>query len=267
MQLQNTIGADIMMALDDVVSSTVSGPRVEEAMHRTLRWIDRCLAAHNNPERQCLFGIVQGGLDATLRDQCLAELIRRDLPGYAIGGLSGGESKDRFWRIVHQCARALPADKPRYLMGVGYAIDLVVCTALGVDLFDCVYPTRTARFGRALVDHHAGVLLSRAAYADDTRPIDERCDCRTCKHYSRAYLHLMVNTPSGSQLITYHNVAYQLRLMRRIQAALLEHRFPQFLQQFVSAYYAPEFEYPQWVLDALEAAGFDTSSLERRTEE
>ncbi|GJP49967.1 hypothetical protein CLOM_g9122 [Closterium sp. NIES-68] len=145
---QNKIGADIIMALDDVVSSLVSGPRIEEATHRTLRWMDRCMQAHSRPHDQNLFGIVQGGLDPTLRDICLKGLIQRDLPGYAIGGLAGGEDKDAFWRVVAQCTAALPANKPRYVMGVGYPLDIVVCSALGADMYDCVYPTRTARFAR-----------------------------------------------------------------------------------------------------------------------
>merc|ERR1712097_81512 len=136
MQIQNRLGADIIMALDDVVSSVVTGPRVEEATHRTTRWIDRCIAAHGR-----------------LRDISLAGLLARDehLPGYAIGGLAGGESKDDFWRMVAHCTRALPADKPRYVMGVGHPLDVVVCSALGADMYDSVYPTRTARFGTALV--------------------------------------------------------------------------------------------------------------------
>lgn len=132
--------------MDDVVSSTTTGPRVEEAMHRTTRWIDRCNRGHARPTEQNLFGIVQGGLDPALRDRCLDEMISKDLPGYAIGGLSGGESKDAFWKIVEQCAPRLPSNKPRYLMGVGYGIDMIICIGLGVDMFDCVYPTRTGRY-------------------------------------------------------------------------------------------------------------------------
>jgi len=150
-QIQNKIGADIIMALDDVVKTTTSGPRVEEAMHRTLRWIDRCIAAHSRPKEQNLFGIVQGGIDPNLRDMCLKGLVARNLPGYAIGGLAGGEEKDAFWRVVAQCTAGLPEDKPRYVMGVGFPLDIVVCSALGADMYDCVYPTRTARFGSALV--------------------------------------------------------------------------------------------------------------------
>merc|ERR1712136_467171 len=145
-------GSDIMMALDDVVASTVvDAERIKEATHRTLRWIDRCIKAHKNPMTQNLFGIVQGHLDRDLREYSLKEMIKRDLPGYAIGGLSGGEAKDDFWKVVTISTDLLPPTKPRYCMGVGHAVDLVVCVALGVDMFDCVFPTRTARFGVALV--------------------------------------------------------------------------------------------------------------------
>jgi queuine tRNA-ribosyltransferase len=136
--LQNQIGADIMMALDDVVSSLEPDRnRVEIAMHRTIRWIDRCIGAHSRPTEQNLFGIVQGGLDPELRDICLEAMNARSdwLPGYAIGGLAGGEDKHQFWRVVSQCTKKLPPGKPRYLMGVGYPIDLLVCTALGVDMY------------------------------------------------------------------------------------------------------------------------------------
>lgn len=143
-ELQNSIGADIIMQLDDVVKTTISGPRVEEAMHRTTRWLDRCIKAHRNPDRQNIFPIVQGGLDNKLRVQSAKNHIERHVRGYAIGGLSGGESKDDFWRMVHISTDILPKNKPRYLMGVGFAEDLVVCCALGVDMFDCVFPTRTA---------------------------------------------------------------------------------------------------------------------------
>ena len=144
MGIQNSIGADIMMQLDDVVKTTTTGPRVEEAMHRTIRWLDRCLEAHARNDEQSVFPIVQGGLDGDLRERCAAELTKRQVRGFAVGGLSGGESKHEFWKVVHQCTDHLPNDKPRYLMGVGFAADLVVCVALGVDMFDCVFPTRTA---------------------------------------------------------------------------------------------------------------------------
>ena len=176
MRIQNTIGADIMMALDDVVSPDSTPERIEEACHRTLRWIDRCIGAHSKKDSQNLFGIVQGGLDSRLREICLEGLMSKDLPGYAIGGLSGGEDKEKFWRIVDQCTSRLPEDKPRYLMGVGYPVDLVVCTCLGVDMFDCVFATRTARFGQAMTSQ--GFLrLKNVEMKDDFRPIDSSCGC------------------------------------------------------------------------------------------
>lgn len=133
-----------MMQLDDVVSSTTTGPRVEEAMHRTIRWIDRCIEADTRNDDQSIFPIVQGGLNPELRQKCAEALLKRDVRGFAVGGLSGGESKDDFWKTVSVCTDLLPDNKPRYLMGVGFAADLVVCVALGIDMFDCVFPTRTA---------------------------------------------------------------------------------------------------------------------------
>uniref|UniRef100_A0A453L150 tRNA-guanine(15) transglycosylase-like domain-containing protein n=1 Tax=Aegilops tauschii subsp. strangulata TaxID=200361 RepID=A0A453L150_AEGTS len=152
--------------------------------------------AHKKPDVQNLFGIVQGGLDPVLRDICVRGLVERNLPGYAIGGLAGGEDKDSFWRVVAQCTAGLPEDKPRYVMGVGYPLDIVVCSALGADMYDCVYPTRTARFGSALVPE--GVLkLKQNAMATDERPIDPSCPCmvsaktipvHTCIVWSRKIL-------------------------------------------------------------------------------
>jgi len=168
MRTQHKIGSDIMMALDDVVHScSVDAKRFDEATDRTVRWLDRCLKAHQDggiedapkgfkcgPQYQNLFAIVQGGLDTApggMRERCLKAFESRDqnIPGYAIGGLAGGEDKKYFWKVVDICCRNLPKGKPRYLMGVGYPLDIVVCTALGVDMYDCVYPTRTARFGSA----------------------------------------------------------------------------------------------------------------------
>jgi len=249
-QIQNIIGADIMMALDDVVSSTITGPRVEEAMYRTIRWIDRCIKAHQRPHDQNLFGIIQGGLDPRLRDICLEEFNKRDLPGFAIGGLSGGESKDDFWKIVTQCTAKLPQNKPRYLMGVGFPVDLVVCIALGVDMFDCVYPTRTARFGTALVP--SGLMnLKLTNYANDFKPVDETCQCYTCLHYTRAYLHSISRGDSMcGVLLSYHNIAYQLRLMSQARQSIIDAKFPEFVISFMLQQF-PKRDYPAWVLDAL----------------
>jgi queuine tRNA-ribosyltransferase len=251
MQLQNEIGADIMMALDDVVSSTTpSRERVEEAMHRTLRWIDRCISAHSRPTAQNLFGIVQGGLDLDLRAHCCEELIKRDLPGYAIGGLSGGEAKDQFWRVVYHCAMRLPADKPRYCMGVGYPIDLVVCVALGIDMFDCVYPARTARFGVALTDG-GNMQLKNKKFKADFSPIEKDCSCATCTSFTRAYLHCLVcKEQTGARLVTIHNIAYMMRLGKRMRQAIRDDVFPEFVLGFFQKWY-PRGDWPQWCYDAL----------------
>lgn len=253
--IQNEIGADIIMALDDVISSKISGPRVEEACHRTLRWIDRCNNAHGKKKEQNLFGIVQGGLDEKLRRMCCKGMIERNLPGYAIGGLSGGEAKESFWKMVDVCTDELPDDKPRYCMGVGYPEDLVVCVALGADMFDCVYPARTARFGTALVPE--GVLRIKAAsMKNDFRPIMENCKCFTCVNYSRAYLHSLSPKETGvvSQLLTLHNISFLCQLLLRARQAIIDGNFEQFVRNFMFDLY-PDKNYPQWSADALSAAG------------
>ncbi|XP_030052894.1 queuine tRNA-ribosyltransferase catalytic subunit 1 [Microcaecilia unicolor] len=250
-EIQNALGSDIMMQLDDVVSSTVTGPRVEEAMHRSVRWLDRCIAAQKNPEKQNLFAIIQGGLSPELRKKCLEEMTKRDVPGFAIGGLSGGEEKNHFWKMVTLSTDHLPREKPRYLMGVGYATDLVVCVALGCDMFDCVFPTRTARFGSALVPW--GVLqLKNKQYANDFHPIDQSCECPTCKRYTRAFLNTLYKKETTALYhITIHNITYQLTLMRSIRESILQGRFPQFIQQFMETMYVNKEKYPTWATEAL----------------
>ncbi|GFN77567.1 queuine tRNA-ribosyltransferase catalytic subunit 1 [Plakobranchus ocellatus] len=249
-EIQNSIGADIIMQLDDVVHSSIEGERLEEAMYRTIRWLDRCLAAHQRPTEQCLFPIVQGGLNAELRKKCAHELIKRDVGGYAIGGLSGGEAKEDFWKMVKLSTDLLPEDKPRYLMGVGFAVDLVVCVALGCDMFDCVFPTRTARFGCALVK--TGQLnLKNASFAADFKPVDAECPCSCCKNYTRAYLHVLANTETAAcNILTVHNVAYQLRLMRTMRQSIIEDKFPDFVQGFFDDMF-PSGQFPDWAVDAL----------------
>ena len=259
MQIQNNIGADIIMALDDVVSSVcVDESRFEEATHRTLRWIDRCIAAHQNTSKQALFGIVQGGLNPRLRKICLEGLKERDdrLPGYAIGGLAGGEEKAAFCKVVSQCTAALPPNKPRYVMGVGYPLDLVICSALGADMYDCVYPSRTARFGTALVPE--GVLrLKTSSMAADYRPIDSECDCLVCKRYTRAHLHAKITKdPHAASLLTYHNIRYQMRLCRSMHEAIVAQEFSAFVQGFVRRQFNDQVV-PAWVREALEMAKID----------
>ncbi|ORY96809.1 queuine tRNA-ribosyltransferase [Syncephalastrum racemosum] len=260
MHLQNSIGADIMMQLDDVISSLTTGPRVEEAMWRSIRWLDRCIKAHKYPERQNLFAIIQGGLDTELRRKCVEEMVKRDTPGYAVGGLSGGEEKDAFWRIVSQCTDMLPKHKPIYCMGVGYAEDLVVCVALGVDMFDCVYPTRTARFGNALT--MKGILsLKSGKFANDFSPLEEGCECSTCKNYTRAYVHMVATRDTvGCHLVSIHNVAFQLRLMKEMRTAIEADAFPAWIKQFFANYFGDRNKYPVWAINALQSVGVDLMS-------
>ncbi|GJQ70575.1 putative catalytic subunit of the queuine tRNA-ribosyltransferase [Trypoxylus dichotomus] len=250
-EIQNAIGADIIMQLDDVVKTTNPDKgRIEESVHRTTRWLDRCLSAHGNPNTQNIFPIVQGTLFEDLRKISASDLIQRNVKGYAIGGLSGGESKMDFSKVVLLTASLLPREKPRYLMGVGFAIDIIVCCAMGIDMFDCVFPTRTARFGCALT--MTGQLsLKQKQYKKDFNPIDKDCTCSTCKTYTRAYLHGIVTIhPVACNLLTVHNVAFQLRLMQSIRDSIKEGRFPDFVKGFVNDMY-PEKDYPEWVTTAL----------------
>ncbi|KAK9470854.1 tRNA-guanine(15) transglycosylase-like protein [Dipodascopsis tothii] len=261
--LQNSIGSDIMMQLDDVVHTLTTGPRVEEAMHRSIRWLDRCIAANKHPDRQNLFAIIQGGLNLELRRQCCVEMAKRDTPGIAIGGLSGGEAKEEYCRVVSHCTDILPRSKPIYVMGVGYAEDMLVSVALGADIFDCVYPTRTARFGNAITGR--GVLNMRnQCYETDFGPVEEGCECPTCRPkarggmgITRSYIHhLAAKETTGAHLLTLHNVHYQLSLLRRARAAIVADRFPEFVAEFFATLYAGDkSRYPQWAVDALATVG------------
>lgn len=259
MQLQNDIGADIMMQLDDVVNPLTEPNRMREAMDRSIRWLDRCIAAHQRPESQSLFAIIQGGLDESMRLECIAEMVKRNLPGYAIGGLSGGEDKEAFWKTVLTCTKALPDDRPIYCMGVGYAIDLVVCVALGVDMFDCVFPTRTARFGNALTKE-GSLNLKNSRFREDFTPLESDCGCFTCKNYTRAFLQTVVATKEATacQLLTIHNVSYQLRLMNQMQSAIEAGEFPVFVRRFLDDLYKKNLQpIPGWVCNAFKAVNLD----------
>lgn len=256
MRIQNSIGADIMMVLDDVVSSTSDDmARMKEATERTIRWLDRCIAAHKNPQKQNLFAIVQGGLDPELREWSLRETIKRDTPGFAIGGLSGGESKGQFWRVVSQCTQKLPELKPRYVMGVGYPLDILCCVSLGADMFDCVYPTRTARFGTALVP--AGQMrLSHSSFKNDDRVIDPSCSCRACAELkiSRAYLNPIAGKePVAARYITEHNLVFMMTLMSSIREAVAAKRFEKFVCDFLLTMYPVDKNVrpPAWVRECL----------------
>jgi queuine tRNA-ribosyltransferase catalytic subunit len=263
--LQNTIGSDIIMQLDDVlVTTSPDKVRMREAMERSVRWLDRCIVAHKNPTTQNLFCIIQGGLDLEMRRECCQQMIARDTPGIAIGGLSGGEAKVDYCKVVETCTSMLPENKPRYVMGIGYPEDLVVSVALGADMFDCVWPTRTARFGNAITRY--GVLnLRHARYASDFGPVEEDCECACCKAgegglgVTRAFVHhVAAKETVGAHLLTIHNVWYQLALMRRVREAIIADRFPAFLKEFFSDFHGGDrTKYPDWAVDALRRVGVD----------
>lgn len=261
--LQNSIGSDIMMQLDDVIQTTSpDAARMREAMYRSIRWLDRCIAAHKKPNTQNLFCIIQGGLDLDMRRECCQEMVKRDTPGVAVGGLSGGEAKADFCKVVDACTDLLPELKPRYVMGIGYPEDIVVAVALGADMFDCVWPTRTARFGNAITKH--GVLnLKHAKYSMDFGPVDEDCRCKICRGrdqdgglgVSRAYIHhLAAKETVGAHLLTMHNVHWMLNLMKRARQAIIEDRYPAFASEFFKDYF-PGKGAPQWAIDALAGVG------------
>ncbi|KAJ3461551.1 hypothetical protein MRS44_010104 [Fusarium solani] len=268
MSLQNSIGSDIMMQLDDVlVTTSPDKARMREAMERSVRWLDRCIAAHKKPDTQNLFCIIQGGLDLDMRRECCREMLARDTPGIAIGGLSGGEAKADYCKVVEACTALLPDLKPRYVMGIGYPEDLVVSVALGADMFDCVWPTRTARFGNAVTKH--GVLNMRnKKYAADFEPVEEGCGCMICKPsadggmgVSRAFVHHNASKETvAAHLLTIHNVYYQLNLMRQIREAVIEDRFPAFVRQFFAWLYPEKTEYPDWAVGALKGVGIDLTT-------
>lgn len=256
-QIQNAIGADIIMQLDDVVITTSKDEnRLKEATYRTKRWLDRCLNAHVNPETQSIFPIVQGGLITNLRKLSANLHLERKVNGFAIGGLSGGEAKKDFWQMVLLSTQILPNDKPKYVMGVGFAVDLVVCCALGADMFDCVFSTRTARFGCALVSN-GQISLKNCKFKMDFEPIDKNCICSTCKTYTRAYLHQIVNLEAVScSLLSVHNLTYQMQLMKSIRDSIKENKFPEFVQNFMLNMYSDK-NYPTWVIDSLRSVNIE----------
>lgn len=264
--LQNSIGSDIIMQLDDVIATTSPDhARITSATQRSIRWLDRCIAAHKNPLTQNLFCIIQGGLDLPLRRQCTLEMLKRNTPGIAIGGLSGGEAKEEFCKVVSTCTDLLPELKPRYVMGVGFPDDLVVSVALGADMFDCVWPTRTARFGNAVTS--TGTLnLRHQSFAEDFSPIEPGCECTCCRPPSlgglgiaRAYIfHTAAKETAGAHLLSMHNVHFLLDLMKRIREAVLEGRFPGFLKgYFARMYGGDQGRYPGWAVEALRGVGVD----------
>lgn len=231
-QIQNKIGADIIMSFDECIPYPATREYVEKSTERTLRWALRGKQAHSRPEEQALFGIVQGGDYEDLRKYCAEKLIEMDFPGYAIGGTSVGEDKETMYRMVKWASDALPFDKPRYLMGVGAVNDLLEAVSRNVDMCDCVLPTRIARHG-TLMTSEGRISIRKAIYKNDFTPLDTECDCYTCRNYTKAYLnHLQrTNEGFGTRLMSIHNLRFLVKLMEDARKAIKEDRFNDFKEE------------------------------------
>lgn len=238
MEIQRALGSDIVMAFDECPPYPAERERVESAMARTLRWAERGLACELKPH-QVRFGIVQGGLYEDLRERSAKEIGSLPFDGFAIGGLSIGEDIDQMHEMARFTAPLLPADKPRYLMGVGRPEDLVEGVRAGIDMFDCVMPTRNARNGQ-LFTSRGKLNIKRAVFADDPESLDPECPCETCNRYSKAYLrHLFVAGEALSmRLNTLHNLTFYVRLMEGMRQAIIENRFDVWAENFYTKYNA-----------------------------
>ncbi|ELA41046.1 tRNA-guanine transglycosylase [Vittaforma corneae ATCC 50505] len=277
MDIQMCLGADIMMQLDDVVNPKEERAKHVKAVKRSIEWLDRAIM-HIDKKRdeqgdqtsgnskkikkdlrilpirnQVLFPIIQGGLEEDLRKRSIEGILERRPIGVAIGGLSGGEDKGEFCRIVLYCCNNLPEGMPRYLMGVGYPEDIVVCCALGVDMSDCVYPTRTARFGRAFRDE--GDILIDGRVLGDLTPIDKDCQCSTCKTYNKSYLLTIKGTQNFCMLVSIHNMHYMRNLTQRIRKSILSDNFPKFVKEYMENRFKDDI--PLWIKETLSKFGIN----------
>jgi queuine tRNA-ribosyltransferase len=241
MQIQRVLNSDIVMQFDECTPYMVNGApttieEAERSMALSLRWAKRSLNEHHAGQNtNALFGIVQGGMFESLRESSLGALRELAFDGYAIGGLSVGEPKEDFYRVLAYTGPRLPVDKPRYLMGVGTPEDLVYGVAQGIDMFDCVMPTRNARNGW-LFTRYGDIKIRNAVYKQDTQPLDSTCACYTCQNFSRAYLHHLQKTNEilGARLNTIHNLYYYLNLMLEIRQAITVGQFNHFVQRFTA---------------------------------
>lgn len=238
MDIQHKLGADIVMQLDDVPALPATPGREAESMRRSIRWLDRCKAAlpaaSAQGKRQHLFGIVQGGLNTDLRAESAREAAARDLPGYAVGGLSVGETKRQMHKILGVVTPLLPVPKPRYLMGVGFPEDMLHAIGMGIDMFDCVMPTRTARHSLAFTTR-GRLRMKNAAHATSRGPLDPDCACYTCRGFSRGYIrHLMMASEMlGMTLLTIHNLHFYTWLMARAREAVIAGQYRKFAEEWI----------------------------------
>ncbi|MGG3820937.1 tRNA guanosine(34) transglycosylase Tgt [Geobacillus thermodenitrificans] len=236
-EIQNALGADIIMAFDECPPYPATYDYMKRSVERTSRWAERCLKAHRRSNEQGLFGIVQGGEYEDLRRQSARDLVSLDFPGYAVGGLSVGEPKDVMNRVLEFTTPLLPADKPRYLMGVGSPDSLIDGAIRGIDMFDCVLPTRIGRNGTVMTSE-GRVVIKNAQYARDFTPLDPNCDCYTCRNYTRAYIRHLIKCDEtfGIRLTSYHNVYFLIKLMEQVRQAIREDRLADFREEFFERY-------------------------------
>lgn len=241
MEIQHALGSDIMMAFDECTPYPADRNYVKNSLERTTRWLERCVKTHeaaaDRMKEQALFGIVQGGMYGDLRKQSLREVLQFDLPGYAIGGLSVGEPGELMCEMLENVTPEMPADKPRYLMGVGSPDYLIEGTLRGIDMFDCVLPTRIGRNGTVMTSQ-GKVIVRDQAYARDFGPLDPNCDCYACRNYTRAYVRHLIKAKEifGLRLASLHNVHFLVNLMKQVRQAIFDNRLPAFREEFYDAY-------------------------------
>ena len=236
MQTEEDLGADIIMAFDECVEYPSTYEYTKQSMDRTTRWAKRCKQAHKT-KNQALFGIIQGGFYEDLREKSAKDLVELDLPGYAIGGISVGEPKEEFLKILYYSPPLLPKEKPRYLMGVGTPDYLIEAVLAGIDMCDCVLPTRIARNGTALT-WHGKIVVRNATYERDFTKLDEDCDCYTCKNYTKAYIRHLIKTNEilGVRLLSIHNLYFLTKLMERVRIEIEQDHLLDFKTQFYEEY-------------------------------
>ena len=237
MQIEEDLGADIIMSFDECCPYPSTYEYTKNSMERTTRWAVRCKKAHTNVEKQGLFGIIQGGFYKDLRQQSAKDLVALDFPGYAIGGISVGEPKEEFIDILRYTAPLMPKDKPRYLMGVGTPDYLIEAALAGIDMCDCVLPTRIARNGTAMT-WNGKVVIRNATYERDFTPLDPECDCYACRNYTRAYIRHLVKTKEilGTRLLSIHNLYFLTKLMERVRMEIENDNLLKFKEEFYKKY-------------------------------
>ena len=239
-EIQNKLDSDIAMSFDECIGYPATYDYVKNSVERTLRWAKRGKDVFNNP-RQSLFGIVQGGEYPELREYCAKELVKMDFDGYSIGGTSVGEDKLTMYKMVEMSTCHLPENKVRYLMGVGDPIDIVENVIRGVDIFDCVAPTRLARHGHAYTKY-GKINLKNAKYKSDFTPIDSTCDCYACKNYTKSYIKHLINSNEtfGARLLSIHNIRYLIRLTEELRESIKNDNILEYREEFIRNYYGKE---------------------------